>query len=397
MMKKNKILWTMTLLLAAAGSCLAQPAVLVTGPQLPGLALGAIAWADYDGDGLDDLLVCGMDSLGAARTVLLHSTGATLLPDPAQNLIQVLKGDAAWGDYDGDGDPDLLLTGETSPGHGATVLYRNTAGVLAPVPTPAIPALSHSRARWADLDGDGDLDLLLAGLGFDDGLVGLIARNDGGGVFAVLHGPAYDTREWPVIAVTDYDGDGLVDIAFSDISPRLREGMRTVLLHNIGGMLFVPAATPSVPGLHGGSLDFADHDGDGRPDLLCSGSHRAAHVGVYRNAGGQWLPAAGGASLPQLGMGEARWGDFDGDGDPDVVVAGMGATGPECWRFVNTGGNLAAAQGPAGMPAIYNVRIALGDWDGDGHLDLAIAGQDADDHPAAYVATWNPGLQTFKF
>jgi FG-GAP-like repeat len=396
-MKKRLVLGFWLLLGCAAGAW-AQP-LTVTGPVLPALTQGAVAWADYDGDGDDDAVVCGLDASGVPQSVMMHSNAGTMLPDPAQALVGVSHGDAAWGDMDADGDPDLLLTGQDANGDRVTQIYRNNAGQLVALPTPGLPGMTQSRAQWADLDGDGDLDIFIAGHGQVLKLTGIIARNDGGGVFTAVQGPSYDTRDWPAIALGDYDGDGRVDIAFTDISPSLGEGMRAVVLRNLGWLQFEPLAVGGdLRGLYGGSLDFADYNGDGKLDLLQAGMDNAPRVTIYKHVGGQLLAAAGAPMLPQASLGEAHWADIDADGDLDVVVAGMDGGGvPGTWLLLNQAGVWTAQQGPAGMPALYNVRLAFGDWDGDGFLDVAMTGQDAQDVPAAYVGTWVNGLQTFKF
>lgn len=380
------------------GRIAAQSPLQITGPAIPALMMGAATWADYDSDGFDDLLICGLDSNETTRTILLHSTGSSLVPVLGTPFAPVALGDAAWGDMDHDGDPDLALTGERSPGNRVTAIYQNNGGTFTQLATPNLPGLTNSRLRWADLDGDGDLDLFLTGHSLMDGLTGIIARNDGGGTFAKLAAPGYDTRDWPALTIADYDGDGRLDIAYHDISPKLSEGMRTVLLHNNGGMQFsISPASATLPQLYGGSLDFADVDGDGDLDLVCSGMGNAPRTEIHKNVGGSFVPLQGATNLLQLAMGEAKWADLDGDGDPDMVVAGRGDNGPETMLYLNQGGHLVAAQGPTGMPKLYNVRIAYGDWDGDSDRDMVFLGQDMDDRPACYIGTWNASLSTFEF
>src|SRR4029453_16234033 len=80
--------------------------------------------------------------------------------DAGAGLGDVVEGATAWGDYDNDGDLDVVLTGLVgSPP--LTRLYRNPAGNLADV-AAGLAGVDDGGAAWGDYDNDGDLDLVLA-------------------------------------------------------------------------------------------------------------------------------------------------------------------------------------------------------------------------------------------
>src|SRR5436190_1034322 len=90
-----------------------------------------------------------------------------------------------WGDYDNDGDLDLLVTGVTSSTPGAaalTRLYRNDGGVFTSIPHP-FPDCYLGGVAWGDYDNDGDLDVVITGTASSGALVAGLWRNDGGGTF----------------------------------------------------------------------------------------------------------------------------------------------------------------------------------------------------------------------
>ncbi|MEY3445061.1 MAG: hypothetical protein RLZZ519_3342, partial [Bacteroidota bacterium] len=362
-------------------------------PPIPQIGRGSVAWADYNNNGQLDLLLCGIDSSGMRQSVLLQKIGNAFVPDTAQHLIGVSGGDADWADMEGDGDLDLVLTGEKSAGHGATAVYQNQGGALSLLATPNLPGLSMGQAVWADFDHDGDQDIFLTGFSEVEGFVGMIAINDAG-TFTAVKNPLFATREWTAADVGDFNADGLPDIAFSDRSPKISEPMRVMVLKNVGGMQFV-----SVPlvldGFYGGSLDFADLEGDGDLDLLCTGINSKPVTQVCKYIGGQFVSTS--SALVAVSDGEAVWMDFDHDGDPDIVEVGRTSSGLEMRAYRNNGGVFSLFQSPSTMPSITNARMAVGDWNQDGFVDFAVMGTDANDIPRSYIGTWFNGLQQFKF
>jgi hypothetical protein len=254
----------------------------------------------------------------------------------------------AWADVDGDGDLDLA-------GADRGALYLNDGGMLrydstwTPSDMPDGTCLA-----WGDVDGDGDPDLALAGADLR------LYRNDGGALTTTAVWTSTDSASARSLAWGDVDGDGDLDLAVGN------DGLPTRLYRNDGGTLSATAAWSSIEAPRGRSVAWGDVDGDGDLDLAVGGVRTL----VYRNDGGALTANAVWSSteVDASGAGNAAaWGDVDGDGDVDL------AAGSRLYR--NDSGTLTSA---AVWHAIDDsggtASVAWGDQDGDGDLELAVAG-----------------------
>jgi len=262
----------------------------------------------------------------------------------------------AWGDYDGDGDLDLLAAGTSCDSSCSFLrLYRNDEGTLtASAAWSSTESDNTTSVAWGDYDGDGDLDLLVAGTscGFSCSFVRLY-RNDGvndngNPIFTLVWSSTETKYSTTSVAWGDYDGDTDLDIAAG-----------TGLYCN-GGVDSngAPLFTLVLSSISGGA--WGDYDGDGDLDLVTS-------TGIYRNDG------AGSNCAPPVftlasSLSSGVWGDYDGDGDLDL------AAGAQVYR--NDG---VANDGTPMFILVWNLDLsggptsdAWGDYDSDGDLDIAV-------------------------
>ncbi len=186
------------------------------------------AWADYNGDGLEDLFV---GNAGNQNDYLYTNHGhlwftRTVIPDGLSTL------GASWGDYDNDGWLDLVVTHYTGQ---PNTLYHNSgppAFTLTPVAGSSIAATAGNwvGSAWGDYDNDGALDLYLA----NDGAAGALFHNDGPpsyGFTQVTTGPvATDLMNAFGAVWGDYDRDGQLDLFVAD-----HVGSGNRLFHSTGG------------------------------------------------------------------------------------------------------------------------------------------------------------------
>lgn len=255
------------------------------------------AWVDVDGDGWLDLHVLnGRDGDGGQPDFLYRNVGGRFerVRGPALVTDTLPSGGAAWADFDGDGDQDVFLPVQSSST--TNRLYRNDGDRhftevaeevgLVTDPLPYSPA--SSLARWVDYDADGDLDLFVGTTGTFD----FLYRNDGGRFVATHAGRlGLDATYVSDALWADLDDDGDLDLALAVW------GGGSEIYRNDGAVGFVPADAGEF-GDHiqfGSSISAADPDGDGDLDLYLTQWPVNEAGGMpnelYRNEGaaGHWL------------------------------------------------------------------------------------------------------------
>jgi hypothetical protein len=333
------------------------------------------AWADYDGDGDLDLAV----SLTSGEVRLYRNDRGSLV-DVGAEVGMPRAGGAelrglSWGDYDGDGDVDLL--GGPTRTERSTVVLRNGGGTFADVAAEiglAMPGRSARQTNWVDYDGDGDLDVYATHRSGDNGLY----RNDGG-TYTRVHvgeGPS-DPRPTVGACWFDMDQDGDLDLYLANQSgatDALWRNDRTAFVDvaPAAGMAG-PVRTKDEGGV---GCAIGDYDGDGDLDVFAPNYGRNL---LYRNDGGGRFTEVG----RSLGVGGANravgadWGDYDNDGDLDLAVAAYvgtaGAQVPATALYRNDGAEGFVNVLPAGGPLnVADHGVQFVDYDGDGGLDLSV-------------------------
>jgi hypothetical protein len=313
------------------------------------------AWGDVDSDGDLDLILGGQMNLhdnvwGNVMKLYLNTGG--LFSESSTALPGLIGGTAQWGDYDNDGDVDLLVAGSY-----LLRVYRNDKGNL--VDSKAqLDGLESAAGAWGDYDNDGDLDFVIGGHAYGRFITKLY-RNDKG-VFAdsgiTLPGVTRGSFAWG-----DYDNDGDLDLFMMGYAGNAI--LITKLYRNDSGSLTDSQA--ALPTVMDGSGAWGDYDNDGDLDLLVTGDRQYEKIArVYRNDQGRFVDAMVG--LPGIVYGEGNWVDYDNDGDLDIYLAGGGIN--EIYR--NDHGLFSAIN--AGLPPFGRHGSVWGDYDGDGRLDLIV-------------------------
>jgi len=236
--------------------------------------------------------------------------------------------------------------------------------------------------RVTDIDGDGDLDILLAN--YPDFFGGgnspqplVVYENDGSASFINASGTALGNYQGNLrqVAVGDVNGDGAPDIYGPDGA-----GGAHVLFINDGSGVFTDEADTRLPASYpaGAAARMADVDGDGDLDIFSSDGYAGGGAGfgrLYLNDGTGMFTEAMGAipgSISGSDINDVEFFDADRDFDLDLIVnAHTGGTGA---LWLNDGSGVFTAGGSVDPPATgnFHYNVAPCDVDGDGDLDLWI-------------------------
>lgn len=313
------------------------------------------------------------------------ATGGTgtgnFLPHPFTPYVavDVNPQSLAVADLDGDGDQDLMVGNigtTTQTSFTISVRFNDGTGSYLPGYELSTPDRATSIAP-GDVDGDGDLDIVVTNSG-----AGVISvyNNPGTGVFpapTLLAGagtPAHAT-------LGDVDGDGDLDIVTADYL-----GNHTLLLYaNSGAGTFsrLTANPPLNLGQNPRRLVLGDVDSDGDLDLIVANDggntqNHSVNICLNDGAGNFTIPSGYGTLRTTANPKDVVLGDVDGDGDLDFLTADYGIPnfpGTNISLRLNNGGGRFSPPPTPGNPNFFlNVGrptgIALGDVDADGDLDI---------------------------
>jgi len=351
-----------------------------SGPQ-------SVAVADFNGDGRSDMVVANY--LDGTVSVYLNTTAAgATAPSFAAPVTFAAGGTpyaVAVGDFNGDGRPDLAVANATATDGTVSVLLDTAAaGATAPSfaaqVTFAVVGGPFSVAV-GDFNGDGRPDLAVANA--TDGTVSILLNTTAAGAtapsfaaqqtFAVGSGPTS-------VAVGDFNGDGRADLVTTNVNDKTVSVLLNTTAAGATTLSFAAQQTFAVGGAPY-SVAVGDFNGDGKPDLAVANDDGGTSVLLNTTAAGATAPSF--AAQQVFGVGLHPYfvaaGDFNGDGRTDLAVAYEGDNTVSV--LLNT--TAAGATVPSfAAQQTFNVgaqpeAVAVGDFNGDGRPDIAVANESA--------------------
>ncbi len=300
-------------------------------PGLPTIDGGQISPGDVDNDGRLDFLLTGFTNT-TTTSQLWFNTGAenpNFERFDLRGIASVGIGTVTWGDYDNDGRLDFLLTGNQGTRR-VGQLWRNSGAAFVNVTSsvlPGFPEIRDGSVAWGDYDGDGWLDILVS-----DTSTTQIWRNNGIGFTRVpdAAAPGLPGLRDSAVAWGDYDNDGRLDFLISG-ETSLNQPTTQIWRNTGSGFSNVSAeVADGIPGVVRGSVAWGDHDNDGRLDILLVGQGPGSIdlLQLWQNTGTAFINITSSAfPTSPLACKSGAWADMDNDGRLDLLLGVEAPTG----------------------------------------------------------------------
>ena len=359
---------TVGVLLNLGSGVFADKVDLVPGSTRPTF----VAVGDLDGDGHPDVATANSGTWTFSLYRNVSSAGKVLFSDRLDYATPNSPSPIAIGDMNADGKPDIA----TANGDSSVSVFRNTTvGRMISFDRRSDHAFGRkpNSIVIADLTGDDVADVAVSS--WDRESVSVFQDTIVGGVITLSPPVTLQMGGRPsCLAVADFDGDGRRDLAVANSSSG-STGNRISILRSLGNGAFAPK-TDLVAGVGPSCVSVGDVNGDGRVDLVATNTEDES-VGVYINAASNGQLAFA-TKQDCVARSSPKWvaiGDLDGDGHPELAIASI-------YRYTPADGGVSILQNAGDGTFVARVSypvgfgsnaIALGDFDGDGKEDVAVA------------------------
>lgn len=380
-----------------------------------------VYFQDIDGDGFIDLYTGGAASNYATfgRMYKNDGTGKFILYDD-ETFIKKREGGLAFGDVNGDGFPDMIVSGgfgNPGPGANQVGLYLNDGeGNFTENLNNSFVAAREGDIRMFDFDNDGDLDIIISGLISSNNYALHLYQNDGAGNFTLNTQSDLETfgLYHAYVEIADFDNDGFLDIATLGQVSTGASLTKIRIFKNNGNSTFTLMNQSIFNHTAKGAIKAGDIDNNGTIDLVFIGNGPASsstiigyNSAIFLNDGNanfskaENTPFIRHTDFPSIALA-----DFDNDGFLDVITMGRVVQSPNTHAihfYLNNGeGNFVEVEDIVFTAHIYG-KLTVGDVNNDGYNDLLITGLGDNNTAVAKLFINNIGVlnvdnkESFKF
>lgn len=337
--------------------------LIYSGQGLGNADTSSITLGDMDGDG--DLDIVSGNDWGQPNALWLNNGFGNFTDSGQVMKSSVFTLEVAVGDVDGDGDQDIM-----EAYYNGVMKWLNEGSAIFPDSLQHLGKEASEAIALGDIDNDGDLDMVV-GNGLEQ--ANSVWLNDGAGNYSDTPVQTMDSlTDTYDIALGDLNGDGSLDVVATDFRGKAK------IRFNDGNGVFI---NPKLWGGYNVSVSLADLDGDGDLDII--EGRTISNIIWFNDGAGNFTDS--GQRLGNDWTYKIAVGDVDGDGDADLVFA-ESATADTVW--LNDGsGHFTDSDQRLGLDHLTHAA-ELGDLDGDGDLDLVLGYSTASVFPNRADAVW---------
>ena len=305
---------------------------------------------DFDGDGDLDLVA---GNYNVVNRIYLSNGNGTFGAGSNIDTPTNFTRDISIGDLDGDGDLDVVVANNNQVNR---LYLGNGNGTFAVGTNVATPTNATLELILGDLDADGDLDLVTG----NNSQVNRVYLSNGNGTFAAGNDVATPANATRAVELGDVDGDGDLDLLVANYAQANR------IYTGNGNGTFAAGSNVATPANQTQAVRLGDLDGDGDLDLVTGNRYQVNRV--YLGNGNATFATGSNIATPTNQTMAVSLGDVDGDGDLDLI---MGNNTQVNRMYLGTGTGTFTSGSDVDTPTNNTRAVPLGDLDGDGDLDLA--------------------------
>ncbi len=336
-----------------------------------GTAPFALSMGDIDGDSKPDIVVVNEDSDSISVFRNTSTSGVTSFAVK----VDFTTGSGstpralAIGDIDGDGKPDVAVVGASNT---LSILLNTSISGILSFATKVDIGTSYSASfsvSIADIDSDGKPDIALTS---NDNRVGVFRNTSTPGVVNFAAKVDFVVSIQPTsVSIGDINGDGKPDMAITNNTNNFIEVLRNT---STPGVVSFAAKVDFAISSVSNSITIGDIDGDGKPDLAVAVPYNNGNnLSVFRNTSSSGTVSF--APKVDFASGYTTFsvniGDLDGDGKPDLALANNGSQTISVLRNTSTSGTVTFATKVDFLVGSDLRSVIIGDIDGDGKPDLS--------------------------
>lgn len=291
----------------------------------------SISVGDYNNDGLLDIALTGYNGTSIIAQIYENLGNGNFIK--SADLYGLNSGDIEWADFNGDNYLDIINIGRDwiNSGNEKSIIYlNNTKGQFLEKGPNGITGMDSGSLNIADIDNDGDLDIIITGITQGTAVTD-IYLNNGDGTFIKKNNSIEGSLGHSDIS--DYDNDGDFDLIQNMLEPNLAVSK---VYNNDGKGNFnenTEIKLDTIPTYGDMYVKWIDYDNDADMDINISGIDDVDKKIIellYENKGNGNFAKPFSIQTNKIGGSEPAWGDYDNDGLNDLFIAGIDST-----RFVN--------------------------------------------------------------